>query len=98
MLQVVSRAAVISNATDSSSEVPDCQGLGNSAVLGQLPEVLPASVMHHQALQQLQMQLLPFQVIIVWPLRLRVSLTLSVNVTVYRSWKACSKALPCWLT
>ena len=62
MLQVISRAAVTNSATDSSSEVPDCRGLGNSAVLGHLPEVLPASLMHHQAFQQLQMQLLPFQV------------------------------------
>ena len=64
MLQVISRAAVTNSATD-SSEMPDCRGLGNSAVLGHLPQVLPASLMHHQAFQQLQMQLLPFQVIIV---------------------------------
>ena len=62
--QVISRAAVTNSATDSSSEVPDCRGLGSSAVLGHLPEVLPASLMHHPALQQLQMQLLPFQVTI----------------------------------
>ena len=66
MLQVLSRTDVIGSMTESSTEIPDCRGLGNSAVLGQLPEVLPASLMHHQAFQQLHMQLLPFQVIIVY--------------------------------
>lgn len=66
-LQVASRAGVSNSATDSSSEVPDCRGLGNIAVMGHLPEVLPASLMHYQAFQQLHLQLLPFQVNVVSP-------------------------------
>ena len=67
VLQAASRADVFNSATDSSSEVPDCRVLGNSAVMGHLPEVLPASLMHHPAFQQLHLQLLPFQVTVISP-------------------------------
>lgn len=49
---------------DNSNSVtlPDCRGLGTNPAMGQLPELLPAVLMTHQAFQQLQLQLLPFQV------------------------------------
>ena len=45
-----------------SGTLPDCRGLGTNPAMGQLPELLPAVLMTHQAFQQLQLQLLPFQV------------------------------------
>ncbi len=60
MSQAVERTDVTDDS--SSSTAPDCRGLGSSPVLGQLPEMLPASLMTHQAFQQFQLQLLPFQV------------------------------------
>lgn len=45
-----------------SVTLPDCHGLGTDPAMGQLPELLPAVLMTHQAFQQLQLQLLPFQV------------------------------------
>ena len=62
MVQVLSRVNVLNSVIDENTEVPECRGMCGSLVIGQLPEVLPASLMHHQAFQQLQLQLLPFQV------------------------------------
>ncbi len=45
-----------------SVSLADCRGLGTNPAMGQLPELLPAVLMTHQAFQQLQLQLLPFQV------------------------------------
>ena len=62
-LQAAERAAAVCDEEEGSSvTIPDCQGLGTSPVLGQLPEILPPALMSHQAFQQLQLQLLPFQV------------------------------------
>jgi len=51
-----------SEENSNSVTLPDCRGLGTHPAMGQLPELLPAVLMTHQAFQQLQLQLLPFQV------------------------------------
>ena len=51
-----------SEENSNSVTLPDCRGLGTDPAVGQLPELLPAVLMTHQAFQQLQLQLLPFQV------------------------------------
>jgi hypothetical protein len=51
-----------SEETSNSVTLPGCRGLGTNPAMGQLPELLPAVLMTHQAFQQLQLQLLPFQV------------------------------------
>ena len=51
-----------SEENSNSATLPDCSGLGTNPAMGQLPELLPAVLMSHQAFQQLQLQLLPFQV------------------------------------
>ncbi|KAL0028971.1 hypothetical protein WJX77_009058 [Trebouxia sp. C0004] len=50
-----------SEENNNSLTFPDCRGLGTKPAMGQLPELLPAVLMTHQAFQQLQLQLLPFQ-------------------------------------
>lgn len=42
--------------------MPQCGNERGGTKQGPLPELLPAGVMHHSALQQLQLQLIPFQV------------------------------------
>lgn len=62
-LQAVERVAAVCEGNEGSSmTMPGCQGLGTSPVLRQLPEILPSALMSHPAFQQLQLQLLPFQV------------------------------------
>ncbi len=61
ILQATDRAGV-SEESSNSVTLPDCRGLGTNPAMGQLPELLPAVLMTHQAFQQLQLQLLPFQV------------------------------------
>ena len=48
--------------TMGENSLPDCRVTHSSASEGQLAEVLPASLLHHEALQDLQLQLVPFQV------------------------------------
>ncbi len=60
-LQAAERAGG-SEENSNSVTLPDCRGLGTNPAMGQLPELLPAVLMTHQAFQQLQLQLLPFQV------------------------------------
>ena len=61
ILQAAERA-VGNEEISNSVTLPDCRGLGTHPAMGQLPELLPAVLMTHQAFQQLQLQLLPFQV------------------------------------
>ncbi len=51
-----------SEENSNSLTLPDCRALGTNPAMGHLPELLPAVLMSHQAFQQLQLQLLPFQV------------------------------------
>ena len=48
--------------TGDNATAPDLKLAGSDTVHEQLPEVLPAGLMTHAVFQQLQLQLLPFQV------------------------------------
>ena len=56
-LQVVGKVAI-----PDENSLPDCRVTHTSAREGRLAETLPAALMHHEALQELQLQLVPFQV------------------------------------
>ena len=56
-LQVVGKVA-----TMDENSLPDCRVAHTSTREGRLAETLPAVLMHHEALQELQLQLVPFQV------------------------------------
>ncbi|KAL0049173.1 hypothetical protein WJX82_008148 [Trebouxia sp. C0006] len=62
--KVVEQAAERGGGSEENSNsltLPDCRALGTNPAMGHLPELLPAVLMSHQAFQQLQLQLLPFQ-------------------------------------